>query len=533
MDRLHHCIQLCKGHGSDAAAEPNDGTMSSKLYLAVCEGRNDEAVALLAANQVADQVSAERNNVLHLAAEQGHAELIQELYDRLGDKSLLSSQNSVLDTPLNCAARAGHDTAVSVLVRLARKSGDESILRRKNEAGDTALHLAARLGHAKAVEVMVNAVPELASEVNDAGLSPLYLAVVSRSEPAVRAITTSCSHASAAGPSSQNALHAAVFQGKRMVGLLLDWEPSLAGEPDDSGSTPLHFASSDGDHPVVAAILRAAPYTVHKRDSDGLSALHVAAGMGHAGVAKALIEACQDAAELRDHRGGTFLHAAARGGHSKVVSLAIATKKPTLRRLLNTQDRDGNTPLHLVVAAGAPDVVEALMRDGEVRADVMNNDGHTPLDLAARSTSLFSMLGLVVTLAAFGGQSRPQRRDRVKRWSGHDIGKGIEKTSDSLAVVAVLIATVAFTAAYSLPGSYEQNDDPGKMVVKGRAVLQQKTVFKCFLVLDSFALMASVVAVVLLVFGKASSSDGSWKSFMVALHTTGIILYTDGFMPSA
>jgi ankyrin repeat protein len=162
-------------------------------------------------------VSAERNNVLHLAAEHGHAELIQELCDRFGDnvRSLVSSKNSAMDTPLHCAGRAGHARAVSLLVQLARGCGEEAILWSKNEAGDTALHLAARLGHGEAVEVMVNAAPELASEVNDAGVSPLYLAVMSRSVLAVEAITTSCSHASAAGPSSQNALHAAVFHGKR------------------------------------------------------------------------------------------------------------------------------------------------------------------------------------------------------------------------------------------------------------------------------------------------------------------------------
>lgn len=44
-----------------------------------------------------------------------------------------------------------------------------------------------------------------------AGVSPLYLAVMSRSVRAVRAIL-SCRDASAAGPSSQNALHAAVLQ---------------------------------------------------------------------------------------------------------------------------------------------------------------------------------------------------------------------------------------------------------------------------------------------------------------------------------
>jgi hypothetical protein len=92
----------------------------------------------------------------------------------------------------------------------------------------------------------------------------------------------------------------------------------------------------------------------------------------------------------------------------------------------------------------------------------------------------------------------------------HDVAKGIEKTSDSLAVVAVLIATVAFTAANNVPGAYDQNI--------GLAVLRGKTLFKYFMVLDSFALVTSVIAVVLLVFGKASRSAGSWRTFAVALH---------------
>ncbi|XBI76405.1 hypothetical protein VPH35_069648 [Triticum aestivum] len=329
---------------------------------------------------------------------------------------------------------------------------------------------------------------------------------MSRSAPAVRSITTRCGNTSAAGLSSQNALHAAVFQGSEMVRRLLEWMPcgpSLVSQVNDTGSTPLHFASSTGDRvSVVGAILRAVPpCVVRMRDSGGLSALHVAAGMGHDRVIEALIKACPDAAELRDDRGGTFLHAAARGGHLKVVRLAI--KKRTLRSLLNVQDGDGNTPLHLAVAAGAPAVAEALMGKGKVRDDVMNNDGETPLDLAVRSTSFFSMVSLVATLAAFGAQSRPERRDRVQQWDSHDITKAIEKT-------------VAFTAANNLPGSYEQSDggtDPeGEEVIKGMAVLQHEAIFKCFLILDTFALVTSVLAVVLVVlllYGKASRSAGS------------------------
>jgi ankyrin repeat protein len=177
-----------------------------------------------------------------------------------------------------------------------------------------------------------------------------------------------------------------------MVDLLLEWRPALAGEVDSDGGTPLHFASSDGDRAVVRAILRAGPPgMVYKKDYlGGLSALHVAARMGHRRVVEDMLEAYPDAAELRGGDGGTFMHAAAREKRSKVVSLAIGKTK--LRGLLDAQDRDGNTPLHLAVAAGAPAVVEALLRKGKVRTDVLNNDGRPPLDLATGSTSFFTMV---------------------------------------------------------------------------------------------------------------------------------------------
>jgi ankyrin repeat protein len=157
------------------------------------------------------ELTAERNTVVHVAAEQGHHELIRELYLRFRDQGLLSRQNSALDTPLHCAARAGHVSAVAVLVELSRDHG-ENILGCKNEAGDTALHLAARHGHGAAVEVLVSAAAQPAAELNNTDVSPLYLAVISGSVSAVRAIITKCKDASSMGPSAQNALHAAVFQ---------------------------------------------------------------------------------------------------------------------------------------------------------------------------------------------------------------------------------------------------------------------------------------------------------------------------------
>lgn len=508
--------------------------MCSKLYLAVCEGRVKGVIDMLqkgrhggsAAAVATDQaegiehaqcdiheVSPDGNNLLHLAADQGHDKLIGKLYStfRLEYRSLLSSRNSTEEeTPLHCAARAGRVKTVGLLLRHARQYGDNVIRASEtNSSGDTALHLVARQGHRAAVNAVVDAAPGVAYEANSAGMSPLYLAVMSGSEPAAKAIMTRCSHASAVGPGSQNALHAAVFQGSEMVQLLMRWRPSLADQvDDDNNSSPLHFASSDGDPYVVRAILRlAAPSTVYRKDSEGHSALHVAARMGHAIVVEMLMTKHLDAAELRDHHGRTFLHSAAMRGHSKVVLLAIKSWK--LGRLLNAQDKDGNTPLHLAVEAGAFAVVDCLMSRGKVRPDVINNQGFTPYDLAVKSTSAFKATSLVATFIALGAQSRPQRQDHLEPWSGGDIGQEIEKMSDGLAVVAVLIATVAFGAAFNVPGSYKDN---------GRAVLEREFTFQCFVVLDGVALMNSVFAVILLVYGKVSPrSTGSWKIRLAAL----------------
>ncbi|EEE51766.1 hypothetical protein OsJ_33204 [Oryza sativa Japonica Group] len=385
----------------------------------------------------------------------------------------------------------------------------------QNTAGDTALHLAARHGHGATVEALVAAHAK-ATELNKVGVSPLYLAVMSRSVPAVRAIVTTCSDASAVGPSSQNALHAAVFRSLEMVHLLLQWKPELASQVDCNGSTPLHFAASDGNSKIIRAIMATAPPgTVYMKDSDGLSALHVAAKLGHADVVKQLIGIRPDAVELRDSHGETFVHSAVREKRSSIVSLAIKKHKQ-VGGLLDAQDGDGNTPLHIAVVAGAPGIVNALLQKGKVQTDVLNDDGHTPLDLASTSPSLFNMVRFVMALVAFGAQCRPQRNDHLKPWSGHDnIGKGIERTSDSLAVVAVLIATVAFAAGFNMPGGYT-ND--------GSASLEGMSLFRWFVVLDAIAVASSVIAVILLVYGKASRSTGSWKSFVAALHCIWVSL---------
>ncbi|KAJ4745702.1 Ankyrin repeat family protein-like [Rhynchospora pubera] len=421
------------------------------------------------------EVTAEKNTILHIAAEQGHLELVKHLIRN--DSTLLTSQNSRQETPLLLAARAGNHHVISLVVFLAQESGvgAHEVLMKRSTDGDTVLHEAARHGHEDVVQVLMTVAPALSAEVNNASMSPLCLAVFRKSIGVVKALLE-YSHLSAIGPNQQNALHAAVLVSQEITSMLLDWKSELAYGKDASGSTPLHYAASNGDITVVRNILNKAPLTVYIRDQEGSSPLHAAARMHHYSVISSIIDHCPDSFELRNNQGQNFLHIVAQ--HVEVL-------------------------LHLLKASKA-DTTQ------------MNNDGKTALDNAISLSSFSLMASTTVTLSVYGAKFSPQRQDKLKNWKD-EATKWIDRTSTNLIIVSVLIATIAFSAAFNVPGSY--NGD-------GVANLRKKIQYNIFVVLDTIALSASVSATMLLVVAKAVSKWGSWISFTYSLIFLWISLFT-------
>lgn len=176
-----------------------------------------------------------------------------------------------------------------------------------------------------------------------------------------------------------------------MVDLLLQWRPSLASNVDKNKSSPLHFAASDGDCSIIEALLaHSRPSTAYLQDNDGVSALHAAALMGHVAAVRLLLRLHSACADACDNQGRSFLHSAAMKGRSSVVSYVVKNKM--LEHLLNTQDREGNTPLHLAVVAGEHKVISKLLACKKVHSHVMNNAGRAPADLIEDSTGFYSMV---------------------------------------------------------------------------------------------------------------------------------------------
>ncbi|KAJ4761264.1 Ankyrin repeat family protein-like [Rhynchospora pubera] len=472
------------------------------------------------------EITAEKNTVLHIAIEQEHADLAEQLI-RI-DNTLLTSQNSRHETPLHLAARAGNHCIISLIVFLAQESGIGAyeVLTKRSTSGDTILHEAARYGHDDAVRVLMTVAPALSSEVNYASMSPLYLAVVRKSLGAVKALLQ-YSDTSAVGPNQQNALHAAVLASQDMTSMLLDWNAELAYKRDASGSTPLHYAASNGDVTLVKIILEKVPLTVYIRDEEGSSPLHVAARMHHYSSITPMIDHCPDSFELHDNQGRNFLHIVAqhsgretnlnRGELKKLISMIrLVSRSHDMKKLVNERDNDGNTPLHLASMNGFSETILQFLQASKADSMLVNNEGKTALDHAISLRSFFLMVGTTATLSAYGAIFSPQRQDKLKSWKD-EAAKWLDRTSKNLLIVSVLIATIAFSVTFNVPGSYSGD---------GVANLNSRIQYNIFLVLDTIAMSASVSATMLLVAAKAVSKRSSWIGFSLSLILLWISLFT-------
>lgn len=110
-------------------------------------------------------VTAEGSSVLHIAASRGHLKLVVMICTH--DISLIKSRNNQLDTPLICAARAGHADVVDYLVRAASamQEPERSVLRAWNSGGATAMHEALRNGYAPVLQKLMSSDSGLATAV--------------------------------------------------------------------------------------------------------------------------------------------------------------------------------------------------------------------------------------------------------------------------------------------------------------------------------------------------------------------------------
>ena len=161
-----------------------------------------------------EQLTAGGNSVLHVAAKSGNVHIMEKVLD--WQPPLLYMTNSKGNTALHITASLGHSDMTKLLITFAEGQEVEmkmELLRKQNLEQNTALHEAIRYDHYNIVELLIQEDPGLTLITNNAGESPLFLAVDRRFyKIALHIIDTPGDHLpSYEGRKSKNVLHASVI----------------------------------------------------------------------------------------------------------------------------------------------------------------------------------------------------------------------------------------------------------------------------------------------------------------------------------
>ncbi|XP_074587719.1 protein ACCELERATED CELL DEATH 6-like [Curcuma longa] len=480
-------------------------------------------------NAFLSQVTIDGKSALHIAAKHGHLEFAMCICVK--QPSLLALPNESGDTPLHLASAAGHLRIVNLFInehKLLRQrhplsSGgvEEGVVRMAalaNIIGNTALHAATIGGHLSVVELLLSTAPKLATMTNRAGVSALYMATERGLLGIVRRILMESPAVSHEGPRGQTALHAAVLRSYEIAMVLLDKNPSCLKHQDASKSTPLHFAAASGDVFMLRLLLQRDATAAYMQDEEGFAIIHTAASVGNLNMIKEILAYCPDALEQKNNKGSNFVHVAVEKKNLNLVKYVLRSS-PSAKELLNEQGHEGNTPLHLAVVARDRKMIRMLLSSRIVDTVLENNSGFTPIDLASSQVRIevsLRMYSIMTDLISYGSRFSPQRVDHIRNHLQRKQNEEINRyraLANNLAVIAVLIATVTFAAAFTLPGGYNSNAGPDE----GMVVLSSRASFKAFLISDTLAMASSITVALVLIYSGSLDHDVRLQSLMTAI----------------
>ncbi|KAF8032345.1 hypothetical protein BT93_D1307 [Corymbia citriodora subsp. variegata] len=502
--------------------------MHPKVYEAAKLGDIDSLKAIISGNgeDLFHQTTPKKNNILHIAAQHKQVHLIEHLLQCPLGLSLLWQDNYKGDTPLHVAAKAGSCEAIRVFINLTKSldwvvedgqvDACKELLQKPNLHKDTTLHYAIRGGHDEMVKLLIEEDPQLCNITNSSDESPLYLAAHRRLSNTIKLILDvfplSSSHK---GPKGLTVLHAAVHYSLPNWWEIPEKRPEMIREGDDMGWTPLHYATCFGNVKAVRLLLQHNISVAYDLDKEGELALHVAAFQGHIPVIDELVTFCPDACDMINAKGQTALHAAVIGGQIKLVKHIL--RVPNLEDLINEEDTNGNTALHLAMLHRRYIIMYILARDKRVDRFVTNKDHLTALDIIFASERYVNFATAQVYRRLEGSHGFPVIQDWVKKYvkkilhkqfvegqpaeamtTGSDIANqenfhpSIRSIVDSQLLVAAFIATVTFAAAFTMPGGYS-NDGPNQ----GMATLAGRVAFKAFVIFNTIAFSFSTLALFL------------------------------------
>ncbi|XP_073286086.1 uncharacterized protein [Primulina huaijiensis] len=300
--------------------------------------------------------------------------------------------------------------------------------------------------------------------------------------------------------SNKTPLHVATMKGNlRFVQEILNRNLELAEVLDSQRSSPLHIASAKGYLDIAKILISAAPDMCLSRDFGGKNPLHLAAIKGHVRVLAELVRLCPLAAREKVDGGQTVLHLCVKYDRLECLRILV----PVLNEeIVNAKDTDGETIMHMAIRDKQVEIIKYLVETGKINMNAQNSEGQTILDILDETSKDATNSDIRKILQPSLWKSRGPRTQPVK-W--------LTKKRDSIMVVAILIATMAFQAGVSPPGGlWQENlteDSKGNPVPNphyaGESVMSYRhpKYFRNFIRVNTVAFVSSLSIILLLISG--------------------------------
>ncbi|CAO2825999.1 unnamed protein product [Amaranthus hypochondriacus] len=303
------------------------------------------------------------------------------------------------------------------------------------------------------------------------------------------------------GPFFHSPLHVSVNQGHSdFTQKLLEQKPELTEEIDEIKRwSPLHVASAKGYLEIVKVLVGVNPNMCFARDLEGRNPVHVAAINGYVDVVEVLVMVKPLAGLERTNGGESVLHLCVKFGQFEAVEILV-------RRigdgLLNFKDGDGNTVLHLAVAAKHIQIIKLLLKDKRMEKNAINTNGLTAMDIILQSRTNEEKDKEIILCLKHAKVLTAKKILKPKKNSRD----WLEKQRSALMVVSSLIATMAFEAGINPPGGVWQDDGNGYKA--GTSIMSQVKegqkgyiVYDAFLISNTIGLISSLTVIILLISG--------------------------------
>ncbi|KAL1819293.1 hypothetical protein ACET3Z_014162 [Daucus carota] len=419
-------------------------------------------------------------------------------------------------------------------------SGFEAIFDKTDKNYDTALSLSVRENQFQVVETILAQDPAYKNgRVRKSKDLIFLLSVVPRKlekeyTNMINLLKRSYQARKDIGHEDQTALHTAIIKRDEdsVLRLLKDHGDELASKADSERWTPLHYAAYYDFESVLDEIhggYKAEEYESENKEWWVPTPLHVAAREGHTFTLIKLMELLPTylyvAADSLTRQ--NILHLAVLASEKDMV-VHILKKCPEehIKKILNQQDVNGDTPLHLLIRDGC--FVPELIKHEKVDRTLKDKQQWTSFDMlyfkdqiVADQVKIKKALddfqaqdqqwNFWQTLMSWRGSINKKSKmpksllapSRLRRKNAEFVkGKKLlikenlmqkkdeldryRQRTNTQIIVTALITTVAFTVGFTMPGGLYQDGD-----LKGMVVLSNKKAFIAFMVCDALALLLS------------------------------------------